>query len=113
LQSAQFIRGFWGINNLVSFKPPAISVSFCSADTIFASTSKLFAELFFLLLIVVVVTASISPSVVCQPFCDESGVGFATHLAENIMPLWSHHLVLRSDETWLPEWSDNLGGERR
>jgi hypothetical protein len=26
------------------------------------------------------------------------------------MPPWSHHSILRSDETWLPEWSGNLGG---
>jgi hypothetical protein len=31
-------------------------------------------------------------------------------LAENSTPLWSHHSILRSDETWLPEWSGNLGG---
>jgi hypothetical protein len=48
-----------------------------------------------------------------QPFCDESGVGFAAHLAENSTPLWSHHSILRSDETWLPEWSGNLGGVQR
>jgi hypothetical protein len=28
-------------------------------------------------------------------------------------PLWSHHPVPGSDETWLPEWSGNLGGEQR
>ena len=39
-----------------------------------------------------------------QPFCDESGVRFATRLAENSTLLWSHHSILRSDETWLPEW---------
>ena len=48
-----------------------------------------------------------------QPFCDESGVGFAAHLAENSTPLWSHHSILRSDETWLPERSGNLGGVQR
>jgi len=48
-----------------------------------------------------------------QPFCDESGVGFAAYLAENSTPLWSHHSILRSDETWLPEWSGNLGGVQR
>jgi hypothetical protein len=26
---------------------------------------------------------------------------------------WSHHSILRSDETWLPEWSGNLGGVQR
>jgi hypothetical protein len=40
-----------------------------------------------------------------KAFCDESGVGFAAHLAENSTALWSHHIILRSDETWLPEWS--------
>jgi hypothetical protein len=41
-----------------------------------------------------------------QPFCDESGVGFgARRLAENSTPLWSHHSIPQSDETWLPEWS--------
>jgi hypothetical protein len=34
---------------------------------------------------------------------------FNTLLAENSTPLWSHHSILRSDETWLPEWSGNLG----
>src|SRR5208283_4048390 len=48
-----------------------------------------------------------------QPFCDESGVGFGAHLAENTTPLWSHHSILRADETWLPEWSGNLGGVQR
>jgi hypothetical protein len=37
--------------------------------------------------------------------CDESGVGFSAHLTENSTPLWSHHTILRSDETWLPEWN--------
>jgi hypothetical protein len=50
---------------------------------------------------------------VAQPFCDESGVGFAAHLEENSTPLWSHHMVRRSDETWLPEGSGNLGGVQR
>jgi hypothetical protein len=31
--------------------------------------------------------------------CDESGVGFAACLAENSMPLWSHHSILQSDGT--------------
>jgi hypothetical protein len=48
-----------------------------------------------------------------QPFCDESGVGFAALLAENSTPLWSHHSVPRRDGTWLPEWSGNLGGVER
>jgi hypothetical protein len=48
-----------------------------------------------------------------QPFCDESGVGFAACLAEKPTALWSHHSILRSDETWLPEWSGNLGGVQR
>src|ERR1035437_1991482 len=48
-----------------------------------------------------------------QPFCDESGVGFGALLAENSTPFWSHHLIRRSDETWLPEWSGNLGGVER
>ena len=44
-------------------------------------------------------TASINVSVVRQPFCDESGVGFGAHyLAENSTALWSHHSILRSDE---------------
>ena len=46
-------------------------------------------------------------------FCDESGVGFAALLAENSTPLWSHHSVSRSDGTWLPKWSGNLGGVQR
>jgi hypothetical protein len=51
---------------------------------------------------------------VCQPFCDESGVGFgARRLAENSTALWSHHSIPRSDEIWLPEWSGNLGGVQR
>jgi len=55
-----------------------------------------------------------SLSVVRQPFCDESGVEFgARRLAENSTLLWSHHSILRSDETWLPEWSGNLGGVQR
>jgi sugar lactone lactonase YvrE len=33
--------------------------------------------------------------------------------SENSTPLWSHHSILRSDETWLPEWSGNLGGVQR
>jgi hypothetical protein len=48
-----------------------------------------------------------------QPFCDGSGVGFGAYLAENSTPLWSHHSIPRSDETWLPEWSGKLGGEQR
>src|ERR1039458_9234573 len=40
-----------------------------------------------------------------QPFCDESGVGFVAPRAENSTALWSHHSILRSDETWLSEWS--------
>jgi hypothetical protein len=48
-----------------------------------------------------------------QPVCDESGVGFGARLAENSTPLWSHQSILRSDETWLPEWSGNLGGVQR
>jgi hypothetical protein len=36
-----------------------------------------------------------------------------SHLAENSTPLWSHHSIPRSDETWLPEWSGNLGGVQR
>jgi hypothetical protein len=62
-------------------------------------------------------TAKLSPAnmgVVRAPaFCDESGVGFAAQLAENSTPLWSHQSILRSDETWLPEWSGNLGGVQR
>jgi hypothetical protein len=27
--------------------------------------------------------------------------------------LWSDQSILRSDETWLPEWSGNLGGVQR
>src|ERR1039458_2861151 len=46
-------------------------------------------------------------------FCDESGVGFAAHLAENSTALWSRHSTLRSDETWLPEWSGNPGRVQR
>jgi len=41
--------------------------------------------------------------------CDESGVGFAASLAENSTALWSHHSFLRSDGTWLSEWSDGMG----
>jgi hypothetical protein len=48
-----------------------------------------------------------------QPYCDERGVGFAVHFAENSTLLWSHHSVLGSDETWLSEWSDGLGGVQR
>jgi hypothetical protein len=48
-----------------------------------------------------------------QPFCDENGVGFVARLAENATPLWSHHSILRRDETWLPEWSGKLGGVPR
>jgi hypothetical protein len=49
-----------------------------------------------------------------QPFCDESGVGFgARRLAEKPTALWSHHSILRSDETWLPEWSGKLGVVQR
>src|ERR1035441_2060818 len=51
--------------------------------------------------------------VVVPAFYDESGVGFAAHLAENSTPLWSHHSIPRSDETWLPEWSGNLGEVQR
>jgi hypothetical protein len=36
-QSAHFIKVILGVNNLVSFKNPVISVSFCPADKIFAS----------------------------------------------------------------------------
>src|ERR1017187_1312667 len=53
--------------------------------------------------------ASINVSVVRQPICDENGVEFAARLAENSTPLWSHHTILRRDETWLPEWSGKLG----
>ena len=52
-----------------------------------------------------------SGSLCCM--ADERGVGFAAYLAENSTPLWSHHIILRSDETWLPEWSGNLGGVQR
>jgi len=48
-----------------------------------------------------------------QPDCDESGVGFGVARAEKPTPLWSHHSILRSDETWLPEWSGKLGGVKR
>jgi len=37
-------------------------------------------------------------------------LGSRFQLAENSTPLWLHHSILRSDETWLPEWSGNLGG---
>jgi hypothetical protein len=30
-------------------------------------------------------------------------------VAENPTPLWSHHTILRSDGTWLSEWSDGMG----
>jgi len=30
------------------------------------------------------------------------------HLAENSTPLWSHHFIFGSDETWLPERSAGL-----
>jgi hypothetical protein len=39
--------------------------------------------------------------------------GLAAPLAENSTAPWSHHSILRSDETWLPEWSGNLGGVQR
>jgi hypothetical protein len=42
-----------------------------------------------------------------QPVCDESGVGFGVAGAEKPTALWSHHSILRSDETWLPERSDD------
>jgi hypothetical protein len=29
------------------------------------------------------------------------------------MTLWSQHSILRRGETWLPEWSGNLGGVQR
>jgi len=48
-----------------------------------------------------------------QPFCDESGDGFGVAEAEKPTVLWSHYLILRSDETWLPEWSGKLGGVER
>ena len=57
--------------------------------------------------------ASINVSVVRQPICDENGVEFAARLAENSTPLWSHHSILRRDETWLPEWSGKLVGVER
>jgi hypothetical protein len=50
-------------------------------------------------------------SVVRQPVYDESGVGFGVARAKKPTLLWSHHSILRSDETWLQEWSGNLGGE--
>jgi hypothetical protein len=34
-------------------------------------------------------------------------------LAENSTSLWSHHIIPKSDETWLPEWSGKLGGVQR
>jgi hypothetical protein len=34
-------------------------------------------------------------------------------LVENSTLLWSHHTILRSDETWLSEWSGKLGGVQR
>jgi hypothetical protein len=49
-------------------------------------------------------------SVVRQPYCDESGVGFGVAGAEKPTALWSHHSILGSDETWLPEWSGKPGG---
>ena len=48
-----------------------------------------------------------------QPFCDESGGGFGVAGAEKPTLLWSHQSVLRSDETWLTEWSGKLGGVER
>jgi len=55
-----------------------------------------------------------SLSLVHQPVCDEGGVGFvARRLAENPTLLWSHHIILRSDETWLPELSGILDGVQR
>ena len=48
-----------------------------------------------------------------QPGCDGSGVGFGVAGAEKPTALWSHHSILRSDETWLPEWSGNLGGVKQ
>jgi len=32
----------------------------------------------------------------------------AAHLAENSTLLCSRHSMLRSDKTWLPEWSGNM-----
>jgi hypothetical protein len=48
-----------------------------------------------------------------QPVCDESGVGFGVSRAEKPTPLWSRHLILRNDETWLPEWCGKLDGVKR
>ena len=48
-----------------------------------------------------------------QPGCDESGDGFGVAGAEKPTALWSHYSILRSDETWLPEWSGKLGGVKR
>ena len=48
-----------------------------------------------------------------QPCCDESGVECGMAGAEKPTALWSHHSILRSDETWLPEWSGKLGGVER
>ena len=53
------------------------------------------------------------PVVVRELFCDESGVGFGVAGAEKPTALWSRHSILRSDETWLPEWSGKLGGVKR
>src|SRR5208282_4486609 len=39
--------------------------------------------------------------------------GFSDNLAENSTPLWPHHSIPGSDETWLPEGSGNLGGVQR
>jgi hypothetical protein len=34
---------------------------------------------------------------------------FGASTAENSTLLWAHHSIRRSDESWLPEWSSNLG----
>ena len=43
--------------------------------------------------------------------CERRRVGGL--LVENSTAPWSNHLIQRSDETWLPEWSGNLGGVKR
>jgi hypothetical protein len=51
------------------------------------------------------VIAGIKSVMRAPALCDESGVGFAARLAGNSTLLWSHHSILRNDETWLPKWS--------
>ena len=46
-------------------------------------------------------------------YCDENGVGFLAHLAQNSAPFLLPHCVLRTDETWLPQWGAGLASGNR